>query len=182
MLVEGDAIWTVDDGECPQVQKHVPESIQKGAVMIWASRAEQSAFWSQTIGRFDPPAKRQKTYAGSIEVFYGNVTQWNRDVRDWLLQQNIQIAMLVETHVTGKMLEVAAQERARSRWRLEKLDAYETGRGGTSGGQFSVPEKDKQPIGFTNSTRRAMASLPMSFRGKTGKWSSCRCTSSVGNI
>lgn len=44
--------------------------------------------------------------------------------------------MMVETHVTGKKLEVAAQELARSRWRLDVLEAYETGRGGTSGGHL----------------------------------------------
>ena len=44
--------------------------------------------------------------------------------------------MLVETHVVGKKLEAAASEMARSRWRMEMLDAHETGRGGTSGGQF----------------------------------------------
>lgn len=132
MLVEGDAIWTVDDGECPQVQQHVPDSIQQGTVMIWASRADHSNFWTRTIGKFEPPAKRPKTYAGSIDVFYGNVTQWNRDVKDWLFQQDLQIAMLVETHVHGKKLEVAAHELARSRWRLDALEAYETGRGGTS--------------------------------------------------
>ena len=40
MLVEGDAIWTVDDGQCPQAQAEVPELFQRGAVMIWASKAE----------------------------------------------------------------------------------------------------------------------------------------------
>lgn len=68
MLVAGDAIWTVDDGECPQVQKNVPESIMQGAVMILASRAEHSNFWTRAIGQIEPPAKRQKTYGGSIEV------------------------------------------------------------------------------------------------------------------
>lgn len=55
MLVEGDALWVVDDGECPQVQQHVPEHIQRGAVMVRPSRAEQneqSTFWSRAIGRF----------------------------------------------------------------------------------------------------------------------------------
>ena len=136
MLVDGEAMWLVDDGECPQVQKTVPDSIQRGAVMIWASRAEQNSFWTQRIGSFEPPAKRQRTYAGNIEVFYGNVTQWNKEVKEWLNQQDIQIAMLVETHVVGKKLEAAASEMARSRWRMEQLDAHETGRGGTSGGQF----------------------------------------------
>ena len=136
LLVEGEAVWLVDDGECPQVQKEVPDSIKRGAVMIWASRAEQSSFWTQTVGRFDPPAKRVKTDAGAIEVFYGNVTHWNNDVKDWLLQQDMQIAMLVETHVTGHKAALAAQQLARSRWQLEKVDAFETGRGGTSGGQF----------------------------------------------
>ena len=73
LLVEGEAVWLVDDGECPQVQKEVPDSIKRGAVMIRASRAEQSNFWSQTVGRFDPPAKRMKTYGGVIEVFYGTL-------------------------------------------------------------------------------------------------------------
>ena len=136
MLVEGDAIWLVDDGECPQVQKHVPDSIQPGGVMIWASRAEHNSFWTQRIGRFEPPAKKQRTYAGSIDVFYGNVTQWNKEVKEWLNQQDLQIATLVETHVVGKQLELAANELARSRWRMEKLDAHETGSGGTSGGHF----------------------------------------------
>lgn len=67
MLVEGDAIWAVDDGERPQVQKEMPEYIQRGAVMIWASRAEPSNFWTRTIGSFDPPAKRQRLSGEGME-------------------------------------------------------------------------------------------------------------------
>lgn len=44
--------------------------------------------------------------------------------------------MLVETHLQGTKLATAAQELSRSRWQLESLPAYETGRGGTTGGQF----------------------------------------------
>ena len=136
MLVEGDAVWTVDDGECPQPRKQVPEEIQRGAVMIWASRAEHSQFWTHTIGSFAPPPKRPRVSCDGIEVFYSNVTQWNRDACDWLLQQDIQVAMLVETHVAGKQLATVSQALARSRWQLATLEAYETGRGGTSGGHF----------------------------------------------
>ena len=137
-LTSGHYVATLvaDDGECPQVQQQVPEYIQRGAVMIWASRAEHSNFWTHTIGSFDPPPKHPRLSGEGIEIFYSNVTQWNRDAKDWLLQQEHQIAMLVETHVTGKKLAMAAHELARARWQVTTLEAYETGRGGTSGGQF----------------------------------------------
>lgn len=41
LLVEGGAVWVADDGMCPEVQQKVPEHIKRGAVMVWASRAEQ---------------------------------------------------------------------------------------------------------------------------------------------
>ena len=104
--------------------------------MIWASKAEHSTFWTHSIGSFDPPPKRPRTGGEGIEVLYSNVTQWNRDAKEWLLQQDLQLAMLVETHVAGPKLLTAAHEMARSRWQVTAMEAYETGRDGTSGGQF----------------------------------------------
>ena len=106
MLAAGDAVWVVDDGESCA-----------GAHPARSSHEEHSTFWTHTVGRFDPPAKRSRTGGDSVEVFYGNVTQWNRDAKDWLLQQDLQLALLVETHVTGKKLETAAHELARSKGR-----------------------------------------------------------------
>ena len=63
-MVEGDAIWVVDDGECTQIQKEVPDHIQGGVVIVWASRAEPSSFWSRAIGSFDPPTKRTRISGG----------------------------------------------------------------------------------------------------------------------
>lgn len=94
MLVEGDALWVVDDGECPQLCKEVPDH-----VMIWASKAEPSTFWARAIDPLNRPAN---DHAGpgmrgeGVEIFCGNITQWTRDVRELLLQQDIQIAMMIE--------------------------------------------------------------------------------------
>ena len=101
MLVEGDAVWVADDGECPHVHKVVPDHIKQGAVMVWASKAEPSSFWSTPIGTFEPP-KRPRQFGGEIEIFYGNITQWSRDVNDWLRHQDIHVAMFVETHVASR--------------------------------------------------------------------------------
>ena len=75
LLVEGDALWSVDDGQCPQAQTAVPDIFQTDAVMIWASRAEHSPFWTRAIGTFERPIKRQKLTGEGIEVFYSNITQ-----------------------------------------------------------------------------------------------------------
>ena len=136
MLVEGDALWTVDDGQCPQAQNAIPEVFEKGAVMIWASRAEHSPFWTRTIGNFEPPSKRPRLSGEGIEVFYSNITQWNNQAKEWLLQQPHQTVVMVETHLHGLKLEQAKAALCRSRWQAEFLQAYETGRGGNSGGQL----------------------------------------------
>ena len=101
MLVEGDAIWTVDDEQCPQAQTEVPELFQRGAVTIWASKAEHSQFWTRTIGSFEPPTKRPKLAGEGMEILYSNITQWNNQAKEWLLQQDLQTVMLVESHLHG---------------------------------------------------------------------------------
>ena len=130
LLVEGDALWSVDDDQCPQAQKHIPEIFHTGAVMIWASKAEHSHFWTKTIGSFEPPAKRQRIQGDGVEVFYSNITQWNNAAREWVQQTEHQVVMLVETHLHGHKLE-----------QVTALPAWETGRGGNSGGHlFSCRE------------------------------------------
>lgn len=56
--------------------------------------------------------------------------------KEWLLQQDILIAMLAETHLRGLKMEGVMTELSRSRWQPVFLPAFETGRGGTSGGQL----------------------------------------------
>ena len=136
MLVEGEALWTVDDGECPQAQQHIPEIFKTGAVMIWASRAEHSSFWTRTIGCFEPPTKRPRLTGDGVEIFYSNITQWNNAAKEWVLQQAHPVIMLVETHLQGPKLELAEAALCRSRWQPASLPAWETGRGGNSGGQI----------------------------------------------
>ena len=141
LLVEGEAVWFVDDGRCPEVQKLVPEQIKQGAVMIWASRAEQSNFWSTTVGNFAPPGKKPRPPQQEIDICYANITQWTKDAKEWVTQQNHSIVMMVETHLTGVKLEAAHNDLCRQRWQPTLLEAYETGRGGNSGGQlFTVRE------------------------------------------
>lgn len=77
MLVEGEAVWVADDGSCPEVHKEVP-------VMVWASRAEHSQFWTTSIGHFEPPQKKTKHPHQEIEILYANITQWTRDA-EWLI-------------------------------------------------------------------------------------------------
>lgn len=109
--------------------------------MIWASRAEHSTFWTRTIGSFEPPKKRPRLTGESIEVFFGNITQWNQQSKEWMIQQDFQLVMLVETHLQGNKMEQTQAALCRSRWQSEFLEAYETGRGGTSGGHlFSCRE------------------------------------------
>ena len=72
MLVEGEAVWIADDGKCPEVQKVVPDHIKQGVVMIWASKAEQSNFWSTIVGRFEPPTKKTRRPHQEIEICYAN--------------------------------------------------------------------------------------------------------------
>ena len=109
--------------------------------MIWASKAEHSHFWTNTIGSFEPPAKRQRIQGDGVEVFYSNITQWNNAAREWVQQTEHQVVMLVETHLHGHKLEQVTAAMCRSRWQTEALPAWETGRGGNSGGHlFSCRE------------------------------------------
>ena len=170
MLVEGDALWTVDDGQCPQAQTAIPEVFEKGAVMIWASRAEHSPFWTRTIGNFEPPPKRPRLNCeGVVEVFYSNITQWNNQAQEWLLQQEHQTVVLVETHLQRLKMEQAKAALCRSRWQPELMPAYETGRGGTSG--------EGRPIGLQASsflTWKAMVCLPTCCNGRDGRLFWCQ--------
>ena len=134
MLVEGQAVWVADDGECPRAVKEIPSIIQEGTVMVWASKAEPSDFWSTPIGTIQPPMKRPKILQDEVQIFYGNVTQWTKEVFQWLIQQDLQIVMMVETHLAGPKMEAAMSDLCRSRWMPTFLTAHETGRGGTSGG------------------------------------------------
>ena len=102
--------------------------------MVWASKAEPSDFWSIPIGSIEPPPKRPKILQDDVQIFYGNVTQWNKEVFQWLIQQDLQMVMMVETHIAGKKMEAAMSDLCRSRWLPTFMAAHETGRGGTSGG------------------------------------------------
>lgn len=135
LMVEGEAVWVVDDGECPKAVKEIPGVIQEGTVMVWASNAELSDFWSRTIGTIEPPPKRPRILQDEVNIFYGNVAQWTKEVFQWLIQQDLQIVMMVETHLAGNKMEGVMSELCRSRWFPTFLEAHETGRGGTSGGQ-----------------------------------------------
>ena len=136
MLVEGEAVWVADDGKCPEVQKEVPEYIKRGAVMVWACRAEQNTFWSTAIGHFEPPQKRARHPNQEIQIMYANITQWTKDVKEWLIQQDHSVVMMVETHVHATKLEAAHNDLCRHRWQPTFMAAYETGRGGNSGGHL----------------------------------------------
>ena len=135
MLVEGEAVWTVDDGECPQAVKEIPPAIQEGTVMVWASKAEPSDLWSRNIGIIEPPPKRPRVLQDEVTIFYANVTMWNKEVFQWMVQQDLQIVMMVETHLAGTKLEGVMSDLCRARWHPAFLPAFETGRGGASGGQ-----------------------------------------------
>lgn len=136
MLVEGEAVWIADDGKCPEVCKEVPEHIKRDAVMIWASRAEQSNFWTTTIGQFEQPAKRARHPNQEIEILYANITQWTKDSKEWMIQQPHSVVMMVETHLNHGKLEGVQNELCRHRWQPTFLEACDTGRGGNSGGHL----------------------------------------------
>ena len=141
LLVKGEAVWLADDGKCPEVHKVVPELIKQGAVMIWASRAEQSNFWSTTVGNFEPPTKKGRHPHQEIDICYANITQWTKDAKEWMIQQDHSIVMMVETHLNGVKLEAAHNDLCRHRWQPTLLEASDTGRGGNSGGHlFTVRE------------------------------------------
>ena len=136
LLVEGDAVWSADDGQCPQAQTAIPEIFQTGAVMIWASKAEHSQFWTRTIGTFEPPPKRPRLTGEGIEFFYSNITQWNTQAKEWLLQTEHHTVAMVETHLQGSKMDQVKAALCRTRWQAEFLPAHETGRGGNSGGRL----------------------------------------------
>lgn len=136
LLVAGDAVWFADDGQCPVVQKEVPHQIKQGAVMVWASKAEQSEFWTTPIGKFEPPAKRARHPHQEIELCYANITQWTKEVKEWMIQQDNSVVLMVETHLHGTKLDGAHNDLCRHRWQPTLMEAYETGRGGNSGGHL----------------------------------------------
>lgn len=100
--------------------------------MVWASKAEHSQFWTRTIGTFERP----RLMGEGIEVFYSNITQWNNQAKEWLLQTEHHTVAMVETHLQGGKLDQVKAALCRSRWQAEFLPAHETGRGGTSGGHL----------------------------------------------
>lgn len=110
MLVEGEAVWIADDGRCPEVHR-VPEQIKKGAVMI---------------GNFEPPPKKARHSHQEIEFLYANITQWTKDVKEWMIQQDHSIVMMVETHLHGQKLEGVHNDLRRHRWHPTLLGAHET--------------------------------------------------------
>ena len=136
LLVEGEACWIADDGQCPEVCKEIPEKFKREAVMIWASRAEQSNFWSTTIGNFEPPMKKARHPNQEIEILYANITQWTKESKEWLIQQPHSVVMMVETHLNHSKMDGAHNELCRHRWQPTFLAAHDTGRGGNSGGQL----------------------------------------------
>ena len=136
LLVAGDAVWFADDRQCPVVQKEVPHQIKQGAVMVWASKAEQSEFWTTPIGKFEPPAKRARHPHQEIELCYANITQWTKEVKEWMIQQDNSVVLMVETHLHGTKLDGAHNDLCRHRWQPTLMEAYETGRGGNSGGHL----------------------------------------------
>ena len=136
LLVEGEACWIADDGQCPEVCKEIPEKFKREAVMIWASRAEQSNFWSTTIGNFEPPVKKARHPNQEIEILYANITQRTKESKEWLIQQPHSVVMMVETHLNHSKMDGAHNELCRHRWQPTFLAAHDTGRGGNSGGQL----------------------------------------------
>lgn len=104
--------------------------------MVWASRAEQSHFWSTTIGNFEPPPKKARHPHQEIEFLYANITQWTKDVKEWMIQQDHSVVMMVETHLQGQKMDGVQNDLCRHRWHPTFLAAHETGRGGNSGGHL----------------------------------------------
>ena len=72
--------------------------------MVWASKAEPSDLWSRNIGIIEPPPKRPRVLQDEVTIFYANVTMWNKEVFQWMVQQDLQIVMMVETHLAGTKL------------------------------------------------------------------------------
>ena len=169
LLVEGDALWSVDDDQCPQAQKNIPEVFQTGAVMIWASRTEHSHFWTRTIGSFEPPVKRPRLTGEGIEISYSNVTQWNNAAKEWVLQQDHQVVMMVETHLQGHKMEQVKAALCRSRWHPE------------SSQNLYRPGKLGRP-NYTSLTWMAMDFWPMFCRGNIGRLCWSPFISNVGTI
>ena len=171
MLVAGDAVWTVDDGECPQVQQHVPEYIQRGAVMIWASKAEHSTFWTHSIGSFDPPPKRPRTGGEGIEVLYSNVTQWNRDAKNGCCSRTSSWPcwlrhMLLAPSCSQRPMRWPGADGRSLPWKPMKQGVV-----ALVVGSFSAAGKVNLPTRFTTLTRLAMVSLPTLCSARTGKLS-----------
>ena len=166
LLVEGDALWSVDDDQVPQAQTTIPEIFRSGAVMIWASKAEHSQFWTRTIGTFEPPAKRPRLIGEGIEVFYSNVTQWNNAAKEWMLQTEHHTVALVETHLHGQK----AAHGKQSFWKRMKLveEVQVEAR-------CFVAGKGNLPIGCIILTMQAMVFWPMCCNDRSLRlsWSVC---------
>ena len=175
LLVEGDALWSVDDDQVPQAQTMIPEIFRTGAVMIWASKAEHSQFWTRTIGTFEPPAKRPRLIGEGIEVFYSNVTQWNNAAKEWMLQTEHHTVVMVETHLHGLKAAHVKAALSRSRRRLSIWMRMKLVEEVQVGASCFVAGKGNLPIVCIILTRKAMVSWPMCCSARSSRlfWSAC---------
>lgn len=119
----------------------------------------------------EPPAKRPKILQDDVDIFYANVTQWNKEVFQWLIQQDLQVVMMVETHLAGEL--------CRSRWQPAFMEQEGEAPAVV---KDSAVEKAKRHTSCTSTTVRATASLPMWCNDRSGRCVSSRYTSSAGKI
>ena len=91
-----------------------------------------------TLEAWQPVLKKSRGHCETLNLFFGNVTQFGHKVQDWIWTKPNHLVFLQETHMGTKTMETALQYFNTRGWRAYGVAAHPTGNGGTSGGFITL--------------------------------------------